>query len=338
MIVELILFALGGVAGSLIAYIVFRPDLKRISKKNYLIEQENIALEEENNKLEYHNNNLLKTKDKLTKAILNLKEQEITLQNSIGTIKQQAQEAGDELFKTNFELAKEKLSHKEQELKEAYKKYEQECKKEYLQVCEDSSKEYRNQIDILKNEIDELRQEIENQEQLLTEKKAAIHAIIESYKLQESEEKQKNFYKIVLSNSAKEEIEKIKEILPYLADPEPLNKVIWKVYYEKPTSDLIGRVIGEGVKSGIYKITDIISGKCYIGQSVNLADRWRQHIKRGLGAEPPTKNKLYPAMQEIGLENFTFEIIEECPKDKLDEREDYWQEIFEAKSWGYSIK
>ena len=103
----------------------------------------------------------------------------------------------------------------------------------------------------------------------MTEKKAAIHAIIESYKLQESEEKQKNFYKIVLSNSAKEEIEKIKEILPYLADPEPLNKVIWKVYYEKPTSDLIGRVIGEGVKSGIYKITDIISGKCYIGQSVN---------------------------------------------------------------------
>ena len=43
-------------------------------------------------------------------------------------------------------------------------------------------------------------------------------------------------------------------------------------------------------------------------------------------------------MQEIGLENFTFEIIEECPKDKLDEREDYWQEIFEANSWGYSLK
>lgn len=269
MIIELALFVLGGIAGSLIAYIIFRPDLKRVYEKNYLIEQENIALEEENVKLEYHNNNLLKTKDKLTKSILNLREQEIALQNSIGTIKQQAQEAGDELFKTNFELAKEKLSHKEQELKETYKKYEQECKEEYLQVCEDSSKECKNQINILKNEIGELRQEIENQEQLLIEKKAAIHAIIESYKLQESEEKQKNFYKIVLSNSAKEEIEKIKEIIPYLADPEPLYKVIWKVYYEKPTSDLIGRVVGEGIKSGIYKITDIISGKCYVGQSVN---------------------------------------------------------------------
>jgi len=43
-------------------------------------------------------------------------------------------------------------------------------------------------------------------------------------------------------------------------------------------------------------------------------------------------------MQEIGVENFTFEFIEECPKDKLDEQEDYWQEFFEAKTWGYSIK
>ena len=43
-------------------------------------------------------------------------------------------------------------------------------------------------------------------------------------------------------------------------------------------------------------------------------------------------------MQEIGVENFTFELIEECPKDKLDEREDYLQEFFEAKTRGYSIK
>ena len=338
MIVELILFALGIIAGSLIAYIIFRPDLKRVYEKNYFIEQENIALEEKNNNLASCNSNLLKTKAELSNAICSLKEQEITLQESIKVIRQQAQEAGNELFKTNFELAKEKLTRKEEELKEIYKKYEQECKEEYLQVCEDSSKECKNQIDILKNEINELRQEVENQEQLLIEKRMAIHAIIESYKLQEGEEQKKNFYKIILSNSAKEEIEKIKEILPHLVDPEPINKVIWKVYYEKPTSDLIGRVIGEGVKSGIYKITDITSGKSYVGQSVNLAERWRQHIKRGLGAEQPTKNKLYPAMWEIGVENFTFEIIEECPKDKLDEREDYWQEVFEAKTWGYSIK
>ena len=52
-----------------------------------------------------------------------------------------------------------------------------------------------------------------------------------------------------------EEIEKLRSIIPYLRDPEALNKVIWKVYYEKPYTDLIGRVVN-GNKTGIYKITN----------------------------------------------------------------------------------
>jgi group I intron endonuclease len=77
---------------------------------------------------------------------------------------------------------------------------------------------------------------------------------------------------------------------------------------------------------------------CYVGQAANLAERWKQHIKRGLGADPVTKNKLYPAMKAIGVENFSFEVIEECERSKLDEREDYWQDFFKAKEFGYSIK
>ena len=77
---------------------------------------------------------------------------------------------------------------------------------------------------------------------------------------------------------------------------------------------------------------------CYVGQAVDLAARWKQHIKRGIGAEPPTRNKLYPAMLSIGVENFSFEIIEECSREELDAREDYWQEYFKAKEFGYSIK
>lgn len=70
----------------------------------------------------------------------------------------------------------------------------------------------------------------------------------------------------------------------------------------------------------------------------NIADRWKQHIKRGVGAEAPTRNKLYPAMYELGPENFTFEVLEECDKSLLDSREDYWQEFYQAKEFGYSIK
>jgi hypothetical protein len=43
-------------------------------------------------------------------------------------------------------------------------------------------------------------------------------------------------------------------------------------------------------------------------------------------------------MFEEGVENFTFELIEECDASLLDEREDYWQEFYHAKDYGYSIK
>ena len=76
---------------------------------------------------------------------------------------------------------------------------------------------------------------------------------------------EKDFYKLQLSDIDIQEIEKLREVASYLRDSEPLNKVIWKVYYEKPYTDLIGRIIGNNVYSGIYKITNIENEMCYVG-------------------------------------------------------------------------
>jgi group I intron endonuclease len=71
---------------------------------------------------------------------------------------------------------------------------------------------------------------------------------------------------------------------------------------------------------GIYKITSP-SGKIYIGQSVNIALRWNQYkllYKTIMGP------KLYHSLKKYGCDNHTFEVIEECNADQLDEREIYW--------------
>jgi len=60
-----------------------------------------------------------------------------------------------------------------------------------------------------------------------------------------------------LSDIDLEEIDKLRAVEPYLRNKEALNKIIWKVFYEKPTTDLIGRVIGNTAQTGIYKITNI---------------------------------------------------------------------------------
>ena len=163
-----------------------------------------------------------------------------------------------------------------------------------------------------------------------------VDAATEVQRRTELERTEKDFYRLVLSKEDLEEISELRSIK--LRDPTALNKVIWKVYYEKPYTALIGRVIGTEKKTGIYKITNLINGMCYVGQSVDITERWKQHIKRGIGADPPTKNKLYPAMMDFGVENFTFEIIEECERSQLDEKEDYYQEFYHTKDFGYSIK
>lgn len=71
---------------------------------------------------------------------------------------------------------------------------------------------------------------------------------------------------------------------------------------------------------GIYKITNKINGNCYIGQSINILSRWSRH-KYGYKNED---TRLYRSMRKHGIENYEFEIIEECEKDCLNERELYW--------------
>jgi hypothetical protein len=123
-----------------------------------------------------------------------------------------------------------------------------------------------------------------------------VDAAVAADKRKFEEENKIDYYRLIIPEEDLKEISKIREIIPYLRNPEPLNKVIYKYYYEKPYNDLIGRVLGSKSYTGIYKITNLTNGMCYVGQAVSISERWRQHIKRGLGAETPTNNKLYPAM------------------------------------------
>ena len=110
---------------------------------------------------------------------------------------------------------------------------------------------------------------------------------------------------------------------------------------------LCNNILGTTQVTGIYKITNQKNNMCYIGQAVDVADRWKQHAKCGLGIDTPAANKLYKAMQEDGINNFSWELIEkcpreqlnekeQCPKEKLNEREKYYIELYDAYNFGYN--
>lgn len=296
---------------------------------------------EENAKIIEESQRLLQTQNQLNEKISNLNNDYNSLIKEIDFLKdkkkilddnyQQASLNAEMYCQKANELASEKFAQSAEQMAQRYQQAEDNYQQEYLKAIEESTKEYTNLIIQKQEELNKISQE-------LVEAKAKQNAIVEANKRVEEVKQKEQFYKLNLSEIDIEEIKKLRSIIPYLRSAEPINKVIWKVYYEKSYTDLIGRVIGQGIHTGIYKITNIENQKCYIGQAVNIADRWKQHIKRGVGAEAPTRNKLYPAMYELGPEQFTFEILEECDKSLLDSREDYWQEFYQAKEFGYSIK
>lgn len=230
----------------------------------------------------------------------------------------------DQQIESEFELSREKLKQNIAEITRLENERLEESLQKNREDFEAKSLELKSEIDIYIADLNQIRR-----------KRAAA---IEDAKRQEEMKTQSEFYKLQISVEDLDDICELKQVEKRLSKKEVLNKLIYKVYFEKPYTDLIGRVVGKEVKTGIYKITNTLNQKVYIGQAVNIAERWKQHIKRALGAEPLTQNKLYPAMQKDGVWNFTFEIVEVCDKSKLNEREQYWQKFFGAKEYGYSIK
>lgn len=85
--------------------------------------------------------------------------------------------------------------------------------------------------------------------------------------------------------------------------------------------------------SGIYKITNKLNGKHYIGVSINIMSRWSNH--RNLNSERISHIKA--AIKKYGLESFEFSIVEECHKDLFEERERHWIAFYDSMMNGYNL-
>lgn len=203
-------------------------------------------------------------------------------------------------------------------------------KQEFLAAKEQIQSEFTTFSDDIAAKKETLQKE-------LTAQEAKQKEIIEQYKRAEQIREQENFYRIVLTDDEKEDVRKLRKMAEDLHDPTALYKLIYEQYYKRPFNELMGRIIGEDTSVGIYKITNMENGKCYIGQTKQeFKTRFLQHVKRGLKVEPSTKNKLYAAMWEDGVENFTFEILAHCEAEDLNTKEKEFISFYKANEWGYN--
>ena len=85
---------------------------------------------------------------------------------------------------------------------------------------------------------------------------------------------------------------------------------------------------------GIYKITNTVNGKCYVGQSRDIEARWAKHLS---AYKSSPEWELYRAFKKYGIAAFSFEVVEECTIEELNEREIYWITQYDSFNNGYNM-
>ena len=182
-------------------------------------------------------------------------------------------------------------------------------------------------INNLEEQVNKIQTELEAERS----KRAAINEeILRQKKLEE----QQDFFRIQLNPDDTNDIELLRSITPRLRHPEAINKVIWTGYYQKPLAELRKRLLTNGDVSGVYKITRLKTNEIYIGQTTSVDKRWQEHVKSALGVGTLASSQLHRVMAADGCENFTFELLEVVPKDKLRERESYYIDFYDSKTYG----
>lgn len=297
-------------------------------KENKIVEEKNKEIEQKNKELE--------------ERYAEIRELLLTEETKI-----QGLEKDKERLKKDINASMSQITNSQEIASAAFEKYHdslesryKEVEREYDELNERLCSAYENLQNVLALDFNDQKeaceQEIAKLQLLLEEKKAVLNALAESEYRKEYEknksivisEKEKNVIKIM-----KEQIE---PLLVEAKDARTLRMLIWKVYYEKKINEMCRDFKGV---SGVYKITNLRNGLCYVGQAVEVDKRIKEHVKQGLGIDTEPNKKLYQAMLEEGPENFSYELLLLCAdKKELDAREAEFIELYNAVDCGYNSK
>ena len=161
-------------------------------------------------------------------------------------------------------------------------------------------------------------------------------AAMEAQRKEKEIEENFQFYSISIDAKDRNDIQTLERVKKDLNNPRILSMLIWTTFFRDKITELCNNVLGTKTIIGIYKITNQETKECYIGQSVDIAKRWKDHAKCGLDIDRPQGNKLYQNMIEYGLWNFTFELLEECPREQLNEKEKFYINLYDSNNFGYN--
>ena len=300
LVISLLVFGISG-----ILYYKVINEHNTIQKINEDIIQQNNTIEEKNKELRQISESLKIEKIMVSNQLNDLqnehkreKERLQDLQNTINTTIDNQNQLAQTAYENYCENLENKKRIKEQEILES---------EEWLnKALEKHQEEVLNNMEILDSKYKKEKDKIEEDlEQLKATRAAIIQANIKEKEIEENS----TFYCLTISEIDKADIKMLENIKPQLNKPRVLSMLIWSTFFQKSMTTLCNNIIGTSTVTGIYKITNQVTKECYIGQSVDISKRWKDHAKCGLGIDTPAGNKLYKAMQTYGIWNFSWEVF-----------------------------
>lgn len=210
----------------------------------------------------------------------------------------------------------------------------------YSKLVHDLELDAQNRVKIAETAADSAIQEniikvnkIQKETNLLEEKFNSLLAPLQQY---EKDKQAKLFYTIQIPEDYQSDIEfLLQNVSPKIKHPDIINKLIWSEYVKSNLDDTFKRV-GIEAKSGIYKITNINTGKAYIGKSTDIKKRLSDHIKSSIGITTIAHQDIHDAIFKEGLWNWSIECLTYCEKDQLSELEKYYITFFKTQEFGYN--
>ena len=236
------------------------------------------------------------------------------------------------LQKQNLESISEQYQSKLEFINSAKERAENEYNS-WKNIFEDKKRKNIQEAEELKAEI---MAEAEQEHIKLCSLQKQKAATIEAFQKEKAIQEQKDLYRLDISEQDKVDIGFLRSIQYRISKPRLLAMLIWQTYFQPLAKKKFPMILGSEEVCGIYKITNSLNHMCYIGQAKSVYRRFCEHCKCGLGIDTPQGNKLYKAMLEDGLENFTFELILECSPQELNEKEKYYIQVYNSINFGYN--
>lgn len=206
----------------------------------------------------------------------------------------------------------------------------------------------------LQKTLEECDKQAEDAKKWMAEQIEAAQAKVKEYQLAEEQQRErfeslrkpllqyemdkqaKLFYTIQLPEEYRDDIEfLLTTVAAKVQHPDIISKLVWAEYV-KPNLDDTFKRIEIKAEPGIYKLTNIDSGKAYIGKSTDIKKRIADHFKSSIGIKSIADQAVHHEILKTGFWNWSIEVLTYCEKDRLSELEKYYIDFFDTQTFGYN--